>query len=67
MSKYLKDVQSIATISGKIAAKLGNSNSPGEFNVSKNMKRSNIYPYFTFPGYFQSDWLRGTSDVTSSN
>ena len=35
MSKYLREVQGIATISGKIAAKLGNTEATGEFNVSQ--------------------------------
>ena len=35
MAKYLRDVQGIATISGKIAAKLSTDNSTGEFNVSR--------------------------------
>ena len=34
MSKYLRDIQSIATINGKIAAKLSRTEAEGEFNVS---------------------------------
>ena len=37
MAKYLRDVQGIATISGKIAAKLSPANTTGEFNVSQSV------------------------------
>ena len=50
MAKYLRDVQGIATISGKIAAKLSTDNSTGEFNVSRLYKETVSDPFVT--GYF---------------
>lgn len=65
MAKYLRDVQGIATISGKIAAKLGPASSTGEFNVSQYSKGTR--PDQFVPGYFEFDWFRGTPNITSSN